>query len=257
MSGMVGVTRMNGVARVTGVTSSRVLRIAAGLLSVAAVTMVLLTALAAGADASRRVALGTNSAKPSTDVRYYRSSVSAIQPAVPGLTVTAQGDGSVSLTNDTGKTVTVLGYAHEPYLRITAHGVDENLNSLSAVLNDNVSRALPLGTTTDDDRPRWRHVDDGSTVIWRDYRTRWGSAQRPAIVTADPHHPHVVSGWTLQLTVDGRPVLAKGIVEWTGTPWFSQTQLKMLTTGLLTGVALLLLLLSLRNRTESPVPAFT
>ena len=222
----------------------RALRIIATLLAVAALTTVLLTALAAGADASRRVALGSGTAKTFPDARFYRSTVSAIEPAVPGLSVTAQANGSVSLTNDSGKTVTVLGYAGEPYLRITPAEVDENTNSLSALLNSTAGQVVPVGAIQNGSPPKWRYQDDSSTAVWRDYRTRWGSPQRSAIVAADAHHPHQVSSWALHLMVNGDPVLVRGAVRWTGTPRFTPRQLTLLVTGLLIGVAGLLLVIS-------------
>jgi hypothetical protein len=47
-------------------------------------------------------------------------------------------------------------------------------------------------------------------------------------VAADPRHPHEVSDWAMRLTVAGQPVLAKGIVRWTGAPRFSQRQFVIL-----------------------------
>jgi hypothetical protein len=82
------------------------------------------------------------------DSSHYRSSIVAIQPPIPGLVlaVTKAGE-SLTLTNHTGKTVMVIGYAGEAYLRITPTGVDENVTSLSSSLNGSlIIRRVDLAT---------------------------------------------------------------------------------------------------------------
>ena len=237
---------------------SRALRILATLIAVAAATAVLLTGLAAGADASRTAVLGSP-AHSGSEARHYRSAVSQIVPAVPGLSVSVQVGGTLTLTNTTGRTVTVLGYASEPYLRISAHGVDENLNSISSGVNAAAGdvRGLaaigtgPAETGAKPSTPRWQHRDDSSTVVWRDYRTRGPVSGRPPVVRADPHHQHRVSTWNLRLTVDGEPVTVQGTLDWTGVPRFTPRQFALLIIGavVVLGVAILIIaqLIDLRS----------
>jgi hypothetical protein len=60
----------------------------------------------------------------------YRVTVTSVTPEVPDLTVRAiEAGAQLELTNRTGRTIEVLGYAGEPYLRIGPDGVFENLNS--------------------------------------------------------------------------------------------------------------------------------
>lgn len=234
---------------------SRALRILATLIAVAAATAVLLTGLAAGADASRTAVLGSP-AHTGTEARHYRSTVSGIEPAVPGLNVSVQAGGALMLTNTTGKTVTVLGYAGEPYLRISAHGVDENLNSFSSGVNGEAGdvRGLPAPgpERAEPTAPRWQHRDYSPTVVWRDYRIRGPVGGRPAVVRADPHHAHRVSTWNLRLSVGDEPVTVTGTVDWTGVPRFTPRQLALLVIGgvVALGVAILVVAQLIDLRTD-------
>jgi hypothetical protein len=116
------------------------------------------------------------------DSSYYRSTITAIEPSVPGLVlaVTKAGE-SITLTNHTGKTVVVIGYAGEDYLRITPAGVEENVASLSSALNGSlIIEGLPQKQEhANQQRPKWRHVSDQPTFTWHDHRIHWMAQQRP------------------------------------------------------------------------------
>jgi len=174
--------------------------------------------------------------RPVPDSSYYRSTISAIQPPVPGLTLAVtRADGSLRLTNHTGRTVVVIGYAGEPYLRITPSGVDENVASLSLWLN---GRLPQPPAQANQQVPRWRHVSDQPTFTWHDYRTHWMGLQRPPVVAADPRHPHKVQDWTVPLTVGGERVTVKGSLNWTGLAGLSTFAIALIAVGCVAGVAL-------------------
>ena len=42
--------------------------------------------------------------------------------------------------------------------------------------------------------------------------------QRPPVVAGDPHHPHRVFDWAMQLTVNGRLTTVHGSLTWVGEP---------------------------------------
>jgi hypothetical protein len=130
--------------------------------------------------------------RPVPDSSYYRSAITAIQPPVPGLALAVtRADGSLTLTNHTGKTVVVIGYAGEAYLRITPTGVDENVASLSSWLN---GRLPQPPAQTNQQVPQWRHVSDHPTFTWHDYRTHWMGQQRP--LSSRPIHIIHTRSWT-------------------------------------------------------------
>jgi hypothetical protein len=179
--------------------------------------LIALTALLAPGSA---IAAGTAPAKPENpDAQYYRSTVTAIEPAVPGLEVTTHGGGeSITLTNRTGKQVLVLGYSGEPYLRFTPDGVQVNGTSPTAALNADGSRSVPPAPAGRPKPAQWRPVGDGNSFTWQDFRPQWSAEQRPPIVTADPQGRHQVFAWAVQLTVDAKAVLVRGDVTWIGEP---------------------------------------
>jgi hypothetical protein len=175
------------------------------------------------------------------DSTYYRSTITAIEPSIPGLVlaVTKAGE-SVTLTNHTGKTVVVIGYTGEDYLRITPTGVDENIASLSSSLNGSlIIEGLPQEKEqANQQRPKWRHVSDQPTFTWHDHRIHWMAQQRPPVVAADPHHAHKVFAWKIPLTVNGEPVTVKGELDWKGIQGLSTFVIVLIALASTTGVAM-------------------
>jgi hypothetical protein len=203
----------------------------------------LLTPVGASAAPQNTAPSTTSDGAENPDAEHYASVVTAIEPAAPGLTAVVHGSGgSITLTNAGDRTVTVVGYSGEDYLRFTAHEVQENSNSLTAVLNAGGDQALSSKLSTElaaratPQPAKWRSVSDTNSFTWSDFRPRWSADRRPPIVVADPHARHQVFAWAIQLKVDQRPTLIRGTVTWTGTPWLSGTALLGL------GVAVLLLL---------------
>lgn len=181
----------------------------------------------------------------SPDAKYYQSSVTDIQPNVPGLEVKVRSaDGQLTLVNHTGKTVTVVGLAGEDYLRVTPNGAEENSSSLTAAIN----KAGPGNGATPEQlagaaagagqAATWVKRGDQPTITWKDYRVMWTNKQRPPIVVSDPHSSHKVFSWAVNLKVGSQPVLVLGEVTWTGTPWVSTLQLVLI------GVAVILVALA-------------
>lgn len=193
---------------------------------------------------------------PSPDARYYRSTVRSVDPPTPGIEIVVRGGGqSVTLTNRSRKTVVVLGYAGEPYLRISSRGVDENINSLTAALTDPADpHPTQLAAGIQPQPQAWRHRTDRPAYTWRDHRVQWTVTQRPPIVAADPRHSHTVFEWAIQMTVDRQPVLVRGTVYWVGVPEVNRTQAVVLVAGgavLLIALLLMFLLVLRRHRRRS------
>jgi len=182
------------------------------------------------------------------DADRYRSTVTAVEPAIPGLIPTISGDDDLlTLTNHTGATVLVIGYAYDDYLRISPAGVDENVASLTSSMNRSLategkSPPNPEPKPPNQQQPDWRHVSDQPTFTWHDHRTHWMADQPPPTVDADPTHPHKIFDWAVPLTVDGEPVLIKGTLNWTGLPGPSGYEIVLLTFAGIGSVALGLLI---------------
>jgi hypothetical protein len=117
----------------------------------------------------------------------YRSAVTRVSPATPGLTAqVVQGDDQLAVTNETGKVVVVLGYEGEPYLRFAAGGgVDLNVRSPAATLNINRYGHVQLPPNADAKaEPQWLRIRAGSSYTWHDHRIHWMSTIDPPVVRA-------------------------------------------------------------------------
>ena len=218
-------------------------RPARGSLAAAALLTTLLTAPAAALAPGAAAATSTAA---SEDAEHYVTAVRSIEPAVAGLEVRASADGDITLTNRTGGTVVVEGYAGEDYLRITAEKVERNVRALTSALTGDVARTgLPEQLTRtggEPPEPKWVQVGPGPTATWSDFRTTY-TAARPPVVTQDPHSEHRVFEWAIQVRADDAPVLIRGDVTWTGIPWLTPLQIGLFGTGglLLLAVAIALL----------------
>jgi hypothetical protein len=158
--------------------------------------------------------------QPNPDAAYYRSSV--LEPFTTPAGVTVQVDPAgefVELTNTGATEVIVLGYTREPYLRITAQGVWENMLSQTTYLNRSLfADSVPTGTDSATLAPAWQEVNQTGTATWHDHRIHWISLQRPPAVAADPVHPHLIGSWQLHATADGNPFTINGELRWLGKP---------------------------------------
>src|SRR5262245_20968599 len=70
------------------------------------------------------------------DATNYRTTITGLTPALPGVEVRAIEAGArLELTNTAQRTVEVLGYSNEPYLEVRPDGVYQNTNSPATYLN--------------------------------------------------------------------------------------------------------------------------
>lgn len=137
----------------------------------------------------------------------YRSEVTAVEPAAPGLEVeVVGGDGFLSITVDEGNTVEVPGYSGEPYVRVQADGtVQENQESAATVLNQSRAGTAVTRTFDSEAEPRWETVATDGRWAWHDHRIHYMGQGTPAGATA----PDGVA-WEVPLTADGTDILVRG-----------------------------------------------
>lgn len=154
----------------------------------------------------------------------YVSRVTDVQPSSPGLRVRLTPDGAaMTVQNDTGHLVVVRSYSGEAYLRITADGVQENVRSLSSLLNRADGGATDVAPTAvamaaaQTAPPLWRTVSAESEATWPDQRTRWGGLEPPPAVRQRPDRSQPILDWSVQLEVAGRAVRVRGVLSWIGS----------------------------------------
>lgn len=117
----------------------------------------------------------------------YRTTVTGISTPEKGLTVRTVVAGTrLELSNTTGHSVEVLGYAGEPYLDVRPDGTWQNVNSPAAYVNGDPTAP-----------PTWRKLSSSTTVRWHDERARGTS----------PGH------WTVPLRVQTRVFEIRGTID--------------------------------------------
>ena len=126
----------------------------------------------------------------------------------------------MELVRTTAKDVQILGYDGEPYLRLDADGVFENLNSPAHYINlDRFARTTIPATATANAQLNWVKLSDGASVRWHDHRTHWMDPTPRQDVRDNPNVERVIfPANRVELVVDGKPVAAIVRVTWLPPP---------------------------------------
>lgn len=149
------------------------------------------------------------------DSGNYVARVTAITPAVPGLTAQVIfRDDQLLLTNATGGEVQVFGYDGEPYLRLTPAAVYANRRSPAFYINADPFNQVQAPPGTDPRAtPDWTRVADTNTYAWHDRRIRWTGNDLPPAVRANPSKEQVVARWEVAGAA-GVPFVIQGELSW-------------------------------------------
>jgi hypothetical protein len=124
----------------------------------------------------------------------YRTTVTGVLPATPGLSARFLHDGSrLEVRNDTGAEVEVLGYQGEPWWRVGPDGVWENALAPSRFA-DRPGAAAGAGADAAAP-PRWERVSSGPVVRWQDHRAVWHGAPPDSA----PGRDRRLRDWTVAL----------------------------------------------------------
>jgi hypothetical protein len=109
----------------------------------------------------------------------YRTTITSVTPAVPGLSVrTIETGGRLELANHTGRTVEVVGYDGKPLVQVRA----------------------------------------GSVARWHDHRVHWMNDNPPPEVTADPTRTHRIRDWVVPLRAGASTMEVRGTLDWVPPP---------------------------------------
>jgi hypothetical protein len=177
---------------------------------------VIVGALAALAFAAPALAHGAD-APDGTD---YRTRITAVTPAVPGLAVrTIEAGARLELTNHSGRTIEVLGYSGEPYLEVRPDGVYENVNSSATYLNATLAGDTPIPANASPTAPpSWHKISDEPVARWHDHRMWWMEDRPPPAVGADPTITHRIRDWSVPLRDGVNPIAVTGTLDWVPPP---------------------------------------
>jgi hypothetical protein len=146
----------------------------------------------------------------------YRSAISSVNPATPGLDVqVVAGGGDLKVTDTAGAVIIIDGYEDEPYLRFTPTAVYRNTHSPATYLNEtsDASSGLPPGADASL-APQWEKVSDSGTYQWHDHRIHWMASNPPTPVQDHPGSRAHIFDWKIGGSVDGRPLVVRGTLDW-------------------------------------------
>ncbi len=213
---------------------------------------------ALGAGALAPATHAAESASPVNDQGssvHYRSLITAVSPATPGLSVQVlQFADRLQLTNHTGSTVTVYGYQGEPYLRVLANGtVEQNTRSPATYLNQSffgdINVPAPANAKA---APAWRVLDRTGGVEWHDHRIHYTSPAVPPQVK-DQGRRTLVFDWNVPITVGASHGAISGALYW--VPNSSKAPLGAIVAGLVIVLAGALAVVLTRGRRRRGPPA--
>jgi hypothetical protein len=159
------------------------------------------------------VATATPAAADPARPTNYESTVTRLDPPTDVVRVdVVGGDSFLHIVVQPGHEVTVLGYDHEPYLRVGTDGtVEQNLRSPAVLLN--TDRYASVGSQPADvdsaAEPRWERVGGGGEYVWHDHRSHFmGKALPPQLDGAESGV--VYDDWQVPIVVDGTATIVHG-----------------------------------------------
>lgn len=132
----------------------------------------------------------------------FEARITSVATGTGGVSATVvDGDRKLALAVRGQRTVVVLGYAGEPFLRFSTKGVEVNERSPTAVIVKLAKRGsnpvLAAGAA-----PTWSQVSAGHRYAWHDDRL----GPKPGLTYGEGN----VAGWTIPLAVDGAPTRIAG-----------------------------------------------
>jgi hypothetical protein len=151
----------------------------------------------------------------------YRIEVTGFDGDATGIEVRSVELGNrMQLTRTTAKDVEILGYEGEPYLRLDADGVFENINSPAHYINlDRFARKPTPASANAKASPNWVKLSSGTSVRWHDHRTHWMDTTPRQDVRDNPGVERVIfPANRVDLVVDGKHVAAIVRVTWLPPP---------------------------------------
>ncbi len=178
----------------------------------------------------------------------YSSTITAITPRVPGLTVQVQEFADrLLLTNRTGLPVTIYGYQGEPYARVLANGVaEQNARSPATYLNASFYGNVTVPPIANASAPpEWVVVDRTGTFEWHDHRIHWNSPLLPPAVK-DKGKRTFIFGWNVPISIGSQHGAISGVLYW--NPESSKASITVIILGVAIALGGLAFVLYVRRR---------
>jgi hypothetical protein len=174
-----------------------------------------------------------------TGATNYKTTLKRVAPTLPGLHIKVIEAGSrIELSYTGTKTIYVLGYVDEQYLRIDKRGVFENLNSPATYINKTRNGVNPPGSVDPRKKPEWQKVSSGHVARWHDHRIHFMGNINPLPIRQHPDVRRVVQDdWQVKVTDGTTTAVAHGSLVWVPGP--SAAPMLLLAVLLIAGLVLL------------------
>lgn len=147
------------------------------------------------------------------------SSFDRFSPSISGVSYNVLSTGSapyITVQVSGQHTFEIFGLLGEPFIRITANGVELNRNSPSDYLVTNPS-AKPALPQTANPTARWEHVADQPVYHYYETRAEWPHIGQPQEAKA-LGQTVTVYRFSVPASYDGTPVAIEGHVTWIPAP---------------------------------------
>lgn len=180
----------------------------------------------------------------------YRSEVTSISPATPGLSAEIVNyDSDLVVENRSGSLVQFEGYEGEPYVRFLPDGtVEVNTNSPAYYLNRDRYATTEVPESADAKaRPAWQQVAENGSYRWHDHRSHYMSESLPPQV-GDRSKRTKIFDYSLPIKVDGERGAINGTLYWVGEPSPSKLPFILIAVGIVAAVVIVLVARRRRGR---------
>ena len=147
----------------------------------------------------------------------YRLTIVSSRQPVAGLHVgeiLGRAAPTLTLDNETGKVVTILGRDGEPLARLSREFVEANLASPSWAEVGRSLGFLPAAVPEDPDAARWERILEGRRWSWPDYRSAPPELPPPFLARVVANRKAVmVKRWVIPLEVESRRLEIRGVTH--------------------------------------------
>lgn len=146
----------------------------------------------------------------------YRTYITSVTPKVKGLNLEVlEFADRLLLRNNTGETLTIYGYADEPYARVQPDGAaEENMRSPAVYLNTNFYADVSVPASANaHDPPKWVVVDRTGQFEWHDHRIHYMSPVTPPEVK-DKSKRTFIFDWSVPIMVGTQKGAIDGELYW-------------------------------------------
>jgi hypothetical protein len=150
----------------------------------------------------------------------FKATVKGLKPGTRGVTLKVLGgEDQLWLLNRSGKTITIIGYEGEPYLRFTPRGIYQNRNSPATYLNaDRFARAVVPRSAHAGAKPVWRRLAKSRAWAWHDHRIHWMSTFPPKEVVEDRQTPRHIFDWSVPALLESKRIAILGSLDYSPPP---------------------------------------